>query len=96
MIWLWVSFFFSMQGHVKTKQRPDKPKSKAARGIRIAPKDKGLAKKKAMQKKLTSRNMVHTETLMAARAGATGKLTIMKKAADKALEKARVNMEKKQ
>lgn len=61
----------------------------AARGIRIAPKTSALISQKKMQKKLSSRNITHTESLMAARAGATGKLTIMKGVADKALETAK-------
>ncbi|KAI8905048.1 hypothetical protein EDD86DRAFT_212130 [Gorgonomyces haynaldii] len=79
-----------VQGQIK-KQSPlvQKKKSKAARGIKIAPKNQKEATKRSLQKKLSSKTIVHTETLMAARAGATGKLTIMKNTADKALEKAR-------
>ncbi|KAJ1327208.1 hypothetical protein BSLG_010550 [Batrachochytrium salamandrivorans] len=41
------------------------------------------------QKKLASTNIKNTESLMASRAGATGKLTILKGIADKATDKAK-------
>ncbi|KAL2919272.1 hypothetical protein HK105_200915 [Polyrhizophydium stewartii] len=59
------------------------------RGRRIAPKSATVIEHKKMQKKLTAASIVATESLMAARAGATGKLTIMKSVAEKAQEKAK-------
>jgi Protein of unknown function (DUF2462) len=71
------------------RQAQKKKGTVAARGIRIAPKDAGLIAQKRMQKRLSSRNIAHTESVMAAKAGATGKLTIMKKIADSKLEQIR-------
>jgi hypothetical protein len=70
-------------------------KKTAHRGIRIAPKNTGLIAQKKIQRKLASRNISHTESIMAGRAGATGKLTIMKKVGEGALEKLREKKEKK-
>ncbi|KAI9093034.1 hypothetical protein DFS34DRAFT_631369 [Phlyctochytrium arcticum] len=57
---------------------------KKREGKFIAPKAKSLITQKNLQKKLSARSIVQTESLMAARAGATGKLTIMKSLANKA------------
>ncbi|TPX58624.1 hypothetical protein PhCBS80983_g03003 [Powellomyces hirtus] len=63
---------------------------KAREGKYIAPKVRSLVNQKTLQKKLSARSIVQTERLMAARAGATGKLTIMKTLG----EKAKAEMEK--
>ncbi|KAJ3149517.1 hypothetical protein HDU86_006922 [Geranomyces michiganensis] len=57
---------------------------KAREGKYIAPKVKQLITQKNLQKKLSARSIVQTERLMAARAGATGKLNMreLKKTAD--------------
>ncbi|KAH6595025.1 hypothetical protein BASA61_003900 [Batrachochytrium salamandrivorans] len=69
-----------VQGQKKTKSvLASKAASKtkeAHRGMRIAPKATGIIKQKSIQKKLASTNIKNTESLMASRAGATGKLTI--------------------
>lgn len=83
------------QGQKQRKQSVLVKKKVAHRGIRIAPKDSHLVLQKKMQKKLASRNIANTESLMAARAEATGKLTIMKKVGEAALEKLRKEKEKK-
>ncbi|KAJ3015657.1 hypothetical protein HKX48_004446 [Thoreauomyces humboldtii] len=57
---------------------------KAREGKYIAPKARNLVTHKNLQKKLSARSIVQTERLMAARAGATGKLTIMKTLGEKA------------
>ncbi|TPX71538.1 hypothetical protein SpCBS45565_g01001 [Spizellomyces sp. 'palustris'] len=57
---------------------------KRREGKYIAPKSKTLITQKNLQKKLAAKAIVQTEQLMAARAGATGKLTIMKSVAQKA------------
>ncbi|KAI8899060.1 hypothetical protein BC833DRAFT_587296 [Globomyces pollinis-pini] len=54
---------------------------KHQRGMRIAPKQNSLVKRKMMQKKLQARNIQNTEAQMAVKAQSTGKLTIMKKTA---------------
>ncbi|KAG0228877.1 hypothetical protein BGW42_001887 [Actinomortierella wolfii] len=51
-------------------------------GRSVAPKKSSLVKQRATQKKLTAQINKNIETVMAARAGATGKLTIMKKVAE--------------
>ncbi|KAF9969452.1 hypothetical protein BGZ73_008196 [Actinomortierella ambigua] len=48
----------------------------------VAPKKNVLVKQLATQKKLSAQINKNIETVIAARAGATGKLTIMKKVAD--------------
>ncbi|KAJ3044477.1 hypothetical protein HDV00_001904 [Rhizophlyctis rosea] len=57
---------------------------KRREGKYIAPKSRKLITQKNLQKKLSSGSIAATEKIMAARAGATGKLTIMKGLADKA------------
>ncbi|KAJ3289535.1 hypothetical protein HDU76_007518, partial [Blyttiomyces sp. JEL0837] len=52
----------------------------------IAPKKANLAKQVKLQKKLSAQTIQDTERQMAAKAGATGKLTIMKGVADKAIK----------
>jgi hypothetical protein len=61
-----------------------KSANQASRGIRINPKKAVLIKEKAIQKKLSARNIQNTERQMAVKAGQTGKLTIMKRVADEA------------
>ncbi|KAI9014785.1 hypothetical protein BC832DRAFT_526618, partial [Gaertneriomyces semiglobifer] len=56
-------------------------------GKHIAPKSKALISEKAIQKRLSAQSIVQTEMLMAARAGATGKLTIMSKVAKEGKDK---------
>ncbi|KAK3827440.1 MAG: hypothetical protein J3Q66DRAFT_320270 [Benniella sp.] len=51
-----------------------------------APKSDVLIKQKSTQKKLSAQINKNIETVMATRAGATGKLTIMKSLADAGLE----------
>ncbi|KAF9081002.1 hypothetical protein BGX29_009442 [Mortierella sp. GBA35] len=51
-----------------------------------APKSNVLIKQKSTQKKLSAQINKNIETVMATRAGATGKLTIMKSLADAGLE----------
>ncbi|KAF9941730.1 hypothetical protein BGZ65_001738 [Modicella reniformis] len=51
-----------------------------------APKNNVLIKQKTTQKKLSAQINKNIETVMATRAGATGKLTIMKSLADAGLE----------
>lgn len=69
--------------------------SKIQRGVRKAPKSQNLQKEKAMQKKLSARNIQNTEAQMALKAGSTGKLTIMKPIADLAKKEAEKKKEKK-
>ncbi|KAF9920574.1 hypothetical protein FBU30_009564 [Linnemannia zychae] len=52
----------------------------------FAPKSNVLIKQKSTQKKLSAQINKNIETVMATRAGATGKLTIMKSLADAGLE----------
>ncbi|KAJ3297205.1 hypothetical protein HK104_000722 [Borealophlyctis nickersoniae] len=58
------------------------PKKRA--GKYVAPKKQALISQKSLSKKLAARSITQTEKLMAARAGATGKLTIMKPVAEQA------------
>ncbi|KAK9761436.1 hypothetical protein K7432_013662 [Basidiobolus ranarum] len=57
-----------------SSKKPSKPK----RGIVIPPKKQTLVKQRKVQQKLTSNINKNIETIMATRAGAVGKLTIMK------------------
>jgi hypothetical protein len=65
-------------------QKPPKKHSILVKKTKTKPK---ATPQKKMLKKLNANTMRHTEQLMAARAGATGKLSILKPLADKALEK---------
>ncbi|KAJ3155199.1 hypothetical protein HDU89_007390 [Geranomyces variabilis] len=71
-----------MKKHSKKQASAAGPK--AREGKFIAPKAKALITQKNLQKKLSARSIVQTERLMAARAGATGKLNMreLKKTAD--------------
>jgi hypothetical protein len=70
-------------------------KNKISRGIRAAPKSQMLLKEREMQRKLAARNIQNTESQMAMKAGQTGKLTIMKPIADKAINAKKENEKKK-
>ncbi|ORX96411.1 hypothetical protein K493DRAFT_407248 [Basidiobolus meristosporus CBS 931.73] len=62
----------------KSGAKNTKKTTKPKRGIVIPPKKQTLVKQKNVQKKLTSNINKNIETIMATRAGAVGKLTIMK------------------
>ncbi|KAI9353865.1 hypothetical protein BDR26DRAFT_849370, partial [Obelidium mucronatum] len=71
----------------KTVQQQKKDLGKTKRGgVAIAPKKAALIKNRALRKKLTAGATTDTERQMAAKAGSTGKLTIMKSVADKGLK----------
>ncbi|KAI8844088.1 hypothetical protein HDU81_007022 [Chytriomyces hyalinus] len=55
-------------------------------GTAIAPKNLALVRQKALTKKLSAGTMTDTERQMAAKAGSTGKLTIMRPIADRGLK----------
>ncbi|KAJ3169067.1 hypothetical protein HK101_011508 [Irineochytrium annulatum] len=80
------------QGAVKknkgaaAKNKKDKPTGPKRGGTTIAPKKANLTKQLALKKKLTAGTINETERQMAARAGTTGKLTIMKKTAEGAIK----------
>ncbi|EGF81295.1 hypothetical protein BATDEDRAFT_87545 [Batrachochytrium dendrobatidis JAM81] len=80
-----------VQGQKKPKSvlasKSTKKSNEHHRGKRVAPKSAGIIKQKSIQKKLASANIKNTESLMAVRAGATGKLTILKDVAEKGQEK---------
>ncbi|KAJ3051426.1 hypothetical protein HK097_007546 [Rhizophlyctis rosea] len=69
---------------LKKQQEKKSLGPKRREGKHIAPKKRALVTQKNLQKKLSAKSISQTEKLMAARAGATGKLTIMKGIADKA------------
>jgi Protein of unknown function (DUF2462) len=60
--------------------------NRVQRGQRKAPKSNLGIKEKKMQKKLGARNIQNTEIQMSLKAASTGKLTIMKSVAEKALK----------
>ncbi|KAI8825893.1 uncharacterized protein EV422DRAFT_514598 [Fimicolochytrium jonesii] len=68
----------------KKHQKKELTGPKKREGKAIAPKHRALISQKTLQKKLSAKSIVQTERLMAARAGATGKLTIMKKLGEQA------------
>lgn len=81
-----------VQGQIKQKssgsilaKQAGKQNKRISRGMRVAPKSQGAQKEKAMQKKLSARNIQNTEIQMSVKAASTGKLTIMKGIADKAM-----------
>jgi hypothetical protein len=59
------------------------------RGKKATPKSHLLLKEREMQRKLSAKNIQNTEAQMAAKAGQTGKLTIMKSIADKAIKESK-------
>ncbi|KAI8056698.1 hypothetical protein BDF22DRAFT_667485 [Syncephalis plumigaleata] len=68
----------------KAKQSQSKKPGSTKKGARvIAPKNSTLIKQKILKKKLSANINRNIETQMATRAGAVGKLTIMRKAMDK-------------
>ena len=80
------------QGQHKAKSASQQQKiakklgvNRVQRGQRKAPKSNLAIKEKKMQKKLGARNIQNTEIQMSMKAASTGKLTIMKSIADKAL-----------
>ncbi|KAJ3217799.1 hypothetical protein HDU67_007216 [Dinochytrium kinnereticum] len=80
-----------VQGQLKPKAGGAGVKKKASPGpkrggTKIAPKKAQLVRQLQMKKKLTASTIVATERQMAAKAGATGKLTIMRDVADKAIK----------
>ncbi|KAJ3116609.1 hypothetical protein HK100_001013 [Physocladia obscura] len=71
----------------KTVSQTKKAAGKTKRGgTSIAPKKSALVKNLSLRKKLTAGAIVDTERQMAAKAGSTGKLTIMKATAEKGLK----------
>eukprot|EP00842_Homolaphlyctis_polyrhiza_P000952 jgi/Hompol1/1858/HPOL_005755-RA len=68
--------------------------SKPHRGKNIAPKDTALIRKKKLQQKLRANSITNLESTMAAKAGSTGKLTIMRSVADSAKEAAKAKAAK--
>ncbi|RKP27581.1 hypothetical protein SYNPS1DRAFT_20925 [Syncephalis pseudoplumigaleata] len=67
----------------KAKQAQAKKPGSARKGARvIAPKNTTLIKQKLLQKKLSANINRNIETQMATRAGAVGKLTIMRSSMD--------------
>ncbi|KAI9594252.1 hypothetical protein BDF19DRAFT_423674 [Syncephalis fuscata] len=67
----------------RAKQAQSKKPTSSRKGARvIAPKNKVLVKQKVLQKKLSANINRNIETQMATRAGAVGKLTIMRKSMD--------------
>ncbi|KAI9202520.1 uncharacterized protein BJ171DRAFT_513333 [Polychytrium aggregatum] len=72
------------QGVVKQKAATAKKSPVKRRGVAIAPKKAQIAKQRALTKKLTGVQIQKTEKLLAAKAGAVGKLTIMKPVAQEA------------
>lgn len=69
-----------VQGAVKkSKVGASLLKSVQKRGKIAAPKKKALVKQQNLQKKLQGKSIQSIEQIMAAKAGAVGKLTIMKK-----------------
>ncbi|KAG0166835.1 hypothetical protein DFQ28_006846 [Apophysomyces sp. BC1034] len=87
------------QGGLKKSAGPAKKKThkkqekKIRKGTRhIAPKQTGLVKERALQKKLTAQINKNIEKQMSVKANAVGKLTIMKSLAE---ETASANVDKK-
>ncbi|KAI8849070.1 hypothetical protein BC829DRAFT_392794 [Chytridium lagenaria] len=82
-----------VQGQIKSKpgvgaKKKTSPGPKRG-GTKIAPKKATLQKQLTMKKKLAATAIVQTERQIAAKAGSTGKLTIMRNVADKAIKEAK-------
>ncbi|KAJ3001167.1 UNVERIFIED_CONTAM: hypothetical protein HDU68_007010 [Siphonaria sp. JEL0065] len=67
------------------QQKKDLGKTKRG-GVAIAPKKAALIRNRSFRKKLTAGATTDTERQMAAKAGSTGKLTIMKSVGEKGLK----------
>ncbi|KAI8615948.1 hypothetical protein BC830DRAFT_1168178 [Chytriomyces sp. MP71] len=80
----------------KSVQQDKKSLGKTKRGgVAIAPKKAALVRQTALRKKLTAGATTETERQMAAKAGSTGKLTIMKPIADRGIKDAVAEKKKK-
>jgi hypothetical protein len=66
-------------------KKVNKKSNRIQRGMKATPKSHLVLKEREMQRKLAAKNIQNTEAQMALKAGQTGKLTIMKPIADKAI-----------